>query len=167
MTDKNSLEKLKAEYEQKIAEMELRYKQEIALLKEENAAMRRRLFSSKSERTKIILPNPDQLSLFNEVEQEASPELSEEATTVKAHKRTKQRTQRKLDLSKAEHNVVILDIPERTVIALHVEVLSWFPLGKSIFAMRYVLSPQRLLLMKYTRLSTSATPVKMMNMWNL
>ena len=113
MTDKNLLEKLSAEYEQKIAEMELRYKQEIALLKEENASMRRRLFSSKSERTKIILPNPDQLSLFNEVEQESSPELSEESTTVKAHRRTKQRTQRKLDLSKAERNVVILDIPEK------------------------------------------------------
>ena len=102
MTDKNLLEKLRAEYEQKIAEMELRYKQEIALLKKENASMRRRLFSSKSERTKIILPNPDQLSLFNEVEQESSPELAEESTTVKAHKRTKQRRQRKLDLSKAE-----------------------------------------------------------------
>lgn len=35
VTDKNSLEKLRAEYEQKIAEMELRHKQEIALLKEE------------------------------------------------------------------------------------------------------------------------------------
>ena len=36
VTDKKLLEKLRAEYEQKIAEMELRYKQEIALLKEEN-----------------------------------------------------------------------------------------------------------------------------------
>ena len=43
MTDKNSLEKLRAEYEQKIAEMELRHKQEIALLKEENASMRKLL----------------------------------------------------------------------------------------------------------------------------
>lgn len=74
MTDKNSLEKLRAEYEQKIAEMELRHKQEISLLKEENASMRKLLFASKSERTRIILPNPDQMSLFDEVEREASPE---------------------------------------------------------------------------------------------
>lgn len=71
------------------------------------------LFSSKSERTKIVLPNPDQLTLFDEVEQEAAPEPSEEATTVKAHKRKKQHTQKKLDLSKAERNVVVLDIPEK------------------------------------------------------
>ena len=79
MTDKNSLEKLRAEYEQKIAEMELRHKQEIALLKEENAFMRKLLFASKSERTRIILLNPDQMSLFDEVEREASPESTEEA----------------------------------------------------------------------------------------
>ena len=123
MSDTSSLEKLKAEYEQKIAEMEscyqqkyyemeLRHKQEIALLKEENASMRKLLFSSKSERTKIVLPNSDQLSLFDEAEQEATTESSEEATTVKAHKRKKQRTQKKLDLSKAERNIVVLDIPE-------------------------------------------------------
>ena len=70
------------------------------------------LFSSKSERTKIVLPNPDQLSLFDEAEHEATTESSEEATTVKTHKRKKQRTQKKLDLSKAERNVIVLDIPE-------------------------------------------------------
>ena len=113
MSDNSLLEKLKAEYEQKIAEMELRHKQEMDLMKEQLSSMRRLLFSSKSERTKIILPNPDQLSLFDEVEQEAAPELSEEATTVKTHKRKKQRTQKKLDLSKAERNVVVLDIPEK------------------------------------------------------
>lgn len=75
--------------------------------------MRKLLFASKSERTRIILPNPDQMSLFDEVEWEASPESTEGAATVKAHKRTKQRTQKKLDLSKAERNVVILDIPEK------------------------------------------------------
>ena len=113
MSDNSLLEKLKAEYEQKIAEMELRHKQEMDLMKEQLSSMRRLLFSSKSERTKIILPNPDQLSLFDEVDQEAAPELSEEATTVKTHKRKKQRTQKKLDLSKAERNVVVLDIPEK------------------------------------------------------
>ena len=68
MSDNSLLEKLKAEYEQKIAEMELRHKQEMDLMKEQLSSMRRLLFSSKSERTKIILPNPDQLSLFDEVE---------------------------------------------------------------------------------------------------
>ena len=68
MSDNSLLEKLKAEYEQKIAEMELRHKQEMDLMKEQLASMRRLLFSSKSERTKIILPNPDQLSLFDEVD---------------------------------------------------------------------------------------------------
>ena len=73
VSDNSLLEKLKAEYEQKIAEMELRHKQEMDLMKEQLSSMRRLLFSSKSERTKIILPNPDQLSLFDEVEQEAAP----------------------------------------------------------------------------------------------
>lgn len=41
------------------------------------------------------------MSLFDKVEWEASPESTEGAATVKAHKRTKQRTQKKLDLSKA------------------------------------------------------------------
>ena len=109
MSDKNLLEKIKAEYEQKNAEMELRHKQEMDLLKEQLSSMRKLLFLSKSERTKIVLPNPDQLTLFDEVEQEAAPEPSEEATTVKAHKRKKQHTQKKLDLSKAERNVVVLD----------------------------------------------------------
>ena len=68
MSDNSLLEKLKAEYEQKIAEMELRHKQEMDLMKEQLSSMRRLLFSSKSERTKIILPNPDQLSLFDEVD---------------------------------------------------------------------------------------------------
>ncbi|ORU01415.1 Transposase IS66 [Anaerovibrio sp. JC8] len=113
MSDNSLLEKLKAEYEQKIAEMELRHKQEMDLMKEQLASMRKLLFSSKSERTKIVLPNPDQLSLFDEAEQEAAPEPSEEATTVKAHKRKKQCTQKKLDLSKAERNVVVVDIPEK------------------------------------------------------
>ena len=111
MSDNSLLEKLKAEYEQKIAEMELRHKQEIDLMKEQLASMRKPLFSSKSERTKIVLPNPDQLSLFDEAEHEATTESSEEATTVKTYKRKKQRTQKKLDLSKAERNVVVLDLP--------------------------------------------------------
>ena len=167
MSDNSLLEKLKAEYEQKIAEMELRHKQEMDLMKEQLSSMRRLLFSSKSERTKIILPNPDQLSLFDEVEQEAAPELSEEATTVKTHKRKKQRTQKKLDLSKAERNVVVLDIQKRTVIAQLAVAMSWFPLEKSMSGMKYALSRQRLLSMRYTRMSTSAKHVKMMSMWNL
>ena len=72
MSDNSLLEKLKVEYEQKIAEMELRHKQEMDLMKEQLSSMRKLLFSSKSERTKIVLPNPDQLSLFDEVEQEAT-----------------------------------------------------------------------------------------------
>ena len=74
MSDNSLLEKLKAEYEQKIAEMELRHKQEMDLMKEQLSSMRKLLFLSKSERTKIVLPNPDQLTLFDEVEQEAAPD---------------------------------------------------------------------------------------------
>lgn len=70
-------------------------------LLEKLSSMRKLLFSSKSERTRIILPNSDQLSLFDEVEQEAAPKPCGETTTVKTHKRKKQRTQKKLDLSKA------------------------------------------------------------------
>lgn len=44
MSDNSLLEKLKAEYEQKIAEMELRHKQEMDLMKEQLSSMRRLLF---------------------------------------------------------------------------------------------------------------------------
>ena len=44
MSDNSLLEKLKAEYEQKIAEMEQRHKQEMDLMKEQLSSMRRLLF---------------------------------------------------------------------------------------------------------------------------
>ena len=44
VSDNSLLEKLKAEYEQKIAEMELRHKQEMDLMKEQLSSMRKLLF---------------------------------------------------------------------------------------------------------------------------
>lgn len=134
--------------------------------------MRKLLFASKSERTRIILPNPDQMSLFDELEWEASPESTEGAATVKAHKlrHTNARNSvRRRSFTFPRQNAMLSFwiSRKRTVIALHVEVLNWFLSEKSMSAMRCVLSPQRLLLMKYTRMSTSAKPVKMMSMWNL
>ena len=54
VSDKNLLEKLRAEYEQKIAEMELRHKQEMDLLKEQLSSMRKLLFC---KRQNIVCPN--------------------------------------------------------------------------------------------------------------
>ncbi len=113
MSELSPLEQLKKEYEQKLAEKDLKYQMEIAHLKEELEALRKRMFSSRSERTKTVLPNPNQMSLFNEAEEEAAVEQPpEETTLVKAHRRKKKPSQKRLDLSKAERNIVIREIPE-------------------------------------------------------
>ena len=147
--------------------MELRHKQELALLKEENASMRKLLFASKSERTRIILPNPDQMSLFDEVEGKPLRSPLKELRRLR-HTNARNSVRRRSFTFPRQNAMLSFWISrKRTVIALHVEVLNWFLSEKSMSAMRCVLSPQRLLLMKYTRMSTSAKPVKMMSMWNL
>nr|WP_303726367.1 hypothetical protein [Anaerovibrio lipolyticus] len=167
MSDNSLLEKLKAEYEQKIAEMELRHKQEMDLMKEQLSSMRKLLFSSKSERTKIVLPNPDQLSLFDEVEQEAAPEPLEEAKLLRHISARSSAPRRSWIFPRQSATLLFWIFRKRIAIAQLAVAMSWFQLEKSMSAMKYALSRQRLLSMRYTRRSTSAKHVKMTSMWNL
>ena len=79
----------------------IEYENEITELKEENAELKRQLsvlkkmaFGSKSEKTKQIETNPEQISLFNEAETEQSVSAREEEKeiVVTGHSRKKKRT---------------------------------------------------------------------------
>lgn len=83
------LKKLVAQQERKLSENENR----IAMLSEQLAGLRRRFFGPHSERTKTVLPDSAQMSLFNEAELEGTEAIPEEKSAdsshVKAHSRKK------------------------------------------------------------------------------
>lgn len=121
-----SLDEIRAAYEKEIASLraeladrdaelarrEDAHRAELNCLKEELARMKGMLFAPKSEKTKTILAADPQLSLFNEAELEAElPVVQEAGTAVKAHSRKKKKPAAEPDLSRAEHNIVIEDIP--------------------------------------------------------
>jgi hypothetical protein len=60
--------------EQKLENQQRQHENDVNYYKSQISSLRRRLFGSKSERTKAILPDnaPVQLSLFDEAEQEAT-----------------------------------------------------------------------------------------------
>ena len=73
-------------------------KEEISGLKEENSELREQLaylkkivYGRKSEKTEVIMENGEQLSIFNEAEQEAevSPKAAQATVEVKSHQRKK------------------------------------------------------------------------------
>lgn len=105
------LKKLVAQQERKLSENENR----IAMLSEQLAGLRRRFFGPRSERTKTVLPDSAQMSLFNEAELEGTEAIPEEkpadSSHVKAHSR-KKKDSRKLDLTGMETETVVHDIPE-------------------------------------------------------
>ena len=70
-------------------------KEDNALLLEENKYLKRKLFGSKSE--KISSTDPQQLSLFDEPENECKEELLEEITYSRNKKRFKGEKQLKLE----------------------------------------------------------------------
>ena len=78
-----------------------------ALLREENAYLKRKLFGTKSEK---ILHSKDQLSLFDEAENECEPELLEDITYTRAKKKQKGMLDIKLD--KLKHVKKVYDIDE-------------------------------------------------------
>ena len=65
-------------------------KDENAILKERVAWFEKQFYGQKSEKTEVVLENAEQLSLFDEAEQEADVNPKTQQTTeVKAHKRVK------------------------------------------------------------------------------
>lgn len=83
-------------------------------LKRQLAVMKKALFGSRSERTRVLCPNPDQISLFNEAELEGTEEAVAETIATaeaKAHAR-KRKPSKKLDLRGLETKTIVHDIPE-------------------------------------------------------
>ena len=78
------------------------------LLREENAYLKRKLFGVKSEKMPCSV---EQLSLFDEAEQECEPELLEEITYKRAKKKQKGTLEIKLDNLK--HVKEVYDIDEK------------------------------------------------------
>ena len=81
------------------------------LLREENAYLKRKLFGTKSEK---IAHSMDQLSLFDEAENECEPELLEDISYTRAKKKQKGKIDIKLDNLK--HVKKVYDIDEKDVI---------------------------------------------------
>lgn len=82
-----------------------------ALLREENAYLKRKLFGTKSEK---ILHSKDQLSLFDEAENECEPDFLEDTTYTRAKKKQKGMLDNKLDKLKHVKKVYDIDENERT-----------------------------------------------------
>ena len=83
--------------------------QDNALLLEENKYLKRKLFGSKSE--KISSTDPQQLSLFDEPENECKEELLEEITYSRNKKRFK--GEKQLKLEDLEHIKELYDVEEK------------------------------------------------------
>ena len=77
-------------------------------LREENAYLKRKLFGTKSEK---ITHSMDQLSFFNEAENECEPELLEDISYTRAKKKQKEKIDIKLD--KLKHVKKVYDIDEK------------------------------------------------------
>ena len=82
---------------------------DIALLREECNYLKRKLFGSKSETSRSL--GFEQLSFFDEAEQECDKELVEEITYSRAKKRYKD--ERKIKLENLKHVKDIYDIDEK------------------------------------------------------
>ena len=93
-------------------------KAEIAELKRQNQFMKKVIYGPRTEKKKTVLPEEDQamMNLFDEAETEAKPnqpEVEEEETTVKTHKRKKRQPLLRKDLvDKLPHEEEILSVAE-------------------------------------------------------
>ena len=63
-------------------------KEEVSYLKERVANLEKLIYGQKSEKTEVILPNAEQVPMFDEAEAEASPTAAKEIT-VAEHRRTR------------------------------------------------------------------------------
>ena len=78
------------------------------LLREENAYLKRKLFGVKSEKMPCSV---EQLSLFDEAENECEPELLEDISYTRAKKKQKEKIDIKLD--KLKHVKKVYDVDEK------------------------------------------------------
>ena len=105
------LKSLLNKQEKQLADKDL----EISRLNDILASMRRRLFGPRSERTKVVLPDSQQMSLFNEAELEGTVDFTQDeadtASIVKGHTRKKS-APKKLELAGMESETIVHDITE-------------------------------------------------------
>lgn len=87
--------------------------EENAYLKEQLATLRKLAFGAKTERTKRILGDVEQLNLFNEAETEAKKSEAEPMAEVRSHqRRKKQKDHWKELLAKYPHEEIVETLPE-------------------------------------------------------
>lgn len=70
-------------------------KEEVSYLKERVANFEKLIYGRKSEKTEVILPNAEQIPMFDEAEAEASPAAAKDIT-VAEHTRKQKRTRDEL-----------------------------------------------------------------------
>lgn len=106
-------------------------KEDNALLLEENKYLKRKLFGSKSE--KISSTDPQQLSLFDEPENECKEELLEEITYSRNKKRFK--GEKQLKLEDLEHVKELYDVEEKERVCgvCHSKCIEWV---KNLFVLK-------------------------------
>ena len=92
------------------------------LLREENAYLKRKLFGTKSEK---IAHSMDQLSLFDEAENECEPELLEDISYTRAKKKQKGEIDIKLDNLKHVKKFMILMKKTGYVMNVALNYLMW------------------------------------------
>ena len=92
------------EYRNAFAELEEKFRiveeklaaqtEENSCLKQENELLKKALYGQKSEKTKVICEEPEQITFFDEAEQEAeiSAKNAEKEIEIAAHKRKPKRT---------------------------------------------------------------------------
>ncbi len=106
VTENGAEERIK-ELENKVADLA----EEVTHLKEVVAQYKKMIFGQSSEKTKYTQELPEQLSLFNEAENEANPKEKEKTVVVEKHERKAKRTHEELAANLPVEEVV-LTIPE-------------------------------------------------------
>lgn len=121
-------------------------KNEIALLREENAYLKKRLYGPKSETSKAL--GIDQFSLFNEAETECEPELLEEVSYKRRKKKYKDQLKLKLDSLPYEEVILTLDEADRICPRCGHEL---YKVGKEFVRNEIQFIPARLMVKKIYR----------------
>lgn len=122
-------------------------REENAALRQEIALLKKALYGQKSEKTKVIGTDFEQVSFFNEAEKEAeiSPKNAEKEIEIAAHKRKQKRTHEEM-LSSLPVEEVIHEAEERTCPECGSEMK---PVGKEFIRDELVYVPAKLFVRKH------------------
>lgn len=104
----NNVEKIAelAERNAALTEENAALKEELSQLKEQLSWLKKQVFGRTSEKTKTLIEDVNQISMFNETEKEAETTLKEETIEVASHKRKAKRT----------HEEIMKDLPVEEVV---------------------------------------------------